>query len=103
MKREPTYQCSGDKYHLECCDGCKDLDEPTIINAWDLWASNWKYAKRFFDSKGNLKTRSKVKDDWYKNFNKSLSIIWDIAIKYPEEKDNLRFYSVAKIKDPANK
>ena len=38
------------------------------INTFDLWAENWENAKRFFESKGNAETKSKLKDRWYKDF-----------------------------------
>lgn len=38
------------------------------INVWDLWTKEWQNASRFFQSKGNVKTRSGLKDKWYKDF-----------------------------------
>ncbi len=38
------------------------------INVWDLWQREWKNASKFFQSKGNTKTKSKLKDKWYKDF-----------------------------------
>ena len=38
------------------------------INIWDLWEKEWENASKFFQSKGNVKTRSKLKDQWYKEF-----------------------------------
>lgn len=45
------------------------------INIWDYWEKNFYNAKRFFESKGNIKTRSKLKDKWYKEFVESLKEI----------------------------
>ena len=39
--------------------------QKNIVSGWDLWAENWEYAKRFFDSKGNIKTKSKLKQEWF--------------------------------------
>lgn len=38
------------------------------INIWDLWAKEWKNASKFFKSKGDIKTRSRLKDKWFKDF-----------------------------------
>lgn len=45
------------------------------INTWDLWTENWNNAKAFFDSKGNSKTKSKLKTKWHKDFMKMFSDI----------------------------
>ncbi len=39
-----------------------------MINTWKEWEKNFFNAKRFFESKGNLQTRSRLKDKWYKEF-----------------------------------
>lgn len=39
---------------------------------WEIWENNFFDAKRFFESKGNIKTRSRLKDKWFKNFKKDL-------------------------------
>ena len=38
------------------------------INTWETWVKNWENANKFFQSKGNTKTRSRLKDKWYKDF-----------------------------------
>ena len=38
---------------------------------WDIWEENFKDAKAFFESKGNLQTRAKLKSKWYNNFIKN--------------------------------
>ena len=48
------------------------MQKITVINTWELWAENFEDAKRFFKSEGNIKTRSKLKDKWYKNYIKQL-------------------------------
>lgn len=45
---------------------------------WQVWERNWKNAKRFFESKGNIDTRSRLKDKWFKDFKKDLE---DLVIK----------------------
>lgn len=42
------------------------------INIWDSWEKEWKNAYNFFNSKGNVHTKSKLKDKWFKEFVKIL-------------------------------
>ena len=42
------------------------------INIWDLWEKEWKNAYNFFNSKGNIQTKSRLKDKWNKEFKKML-------------------------------
>jgi hypothetical protein len=44
----------------------KDLSYKTKL--WGLWCVNWNDAYAFFNSKGNVDTKSKLKDKWYKDF-----------------------------------
>jgi len=46
-----------------------------IINVWELWEKEFYNAKAFFDSKGDMKTKSRLKDKWYKSFEKSLKSV----------------------------
>ncbi len=39
-----------------------------IINVFDEWKRDFFNAKKFFESKGNSNTLSKLKDKWYKEF-----------------------------------
>lgn len=39
-----------------------------IINIYDEWEKNWNNAYKFFNSKGNVRTRSKLKAKWFKDF-----------------------------------
>ena len=48
----------------------KEIKEKIIF--WKIWRRNWENAKRFFDSKGNIYTRSKLKDKWYREFESGL-------------------------------
>ena len=47
---------------------CKNGDE--------LWERTFFNAKRFFESKGNINTRSKLKDKWFNEFKHDLTIIF---------------------------
>ena len=40
---------------------------------WNLWEQNWDNAYKFFNSKGNVKTRAKLKKIWYDSFFKGLA------------------------------
>ena len=40
------------------------------INAWDLWEKEWWNAYHFFNSKGNIKTRARLKKKWHDEFMK---------------------------------
>ena len=45
------------------------------INVQDLWEREWNNAYKFFNSKGNIKTKSKLKDKWYKDFEKTIRYV----------------------------
>jgi len=36
-----------------------------MINYWEIWARNYENAFKFFNSKGNMKTQSRLKDKWH--------------------------------------
>jgi hypothetical protein len=40
---------------------------------WGLWVKNWKNAKTFFDTEGNLKTKCRLKKRWHDEFFKDLA------------------------------
>ena len=40
----------------------------TKINVWDLWAKNWDNAYRFFNSKGGIQTKARLKKKWNDDF-----------------------------------
>lgn len=42
------------------------------MKMWELWEQNWKDASNFFNSKGNIKTKAKLKKKWYDNFMKNI-------------------------------
>ena len=48
------------------------------INIKDLWGIEWKNAYRFFNSKGNVKTKSRYKDIWYKRFKEMLQNLEEV-------------------------
>uniref|UniRef100_A0A6M3XER0 Uncharacterized protein n=1 Tax=viral metagenome TaxID=1070528 RepID=A0A6M3XER0_9ZZZZ len=52
------------------------------LDGWDIWERNFYNAKRFFDSKGNTKTRSRLKDKWFKDFKKDLE---DLDVQLHEQ------------------
>ncbi len=37
---------------------------------WDIWEQNWINAAKFFNSRGNINTKAKLKKKWLDNFNK---------------------------------
>jgi len=51
----------------------KFLSQKSEAVIWRFWVSNWENAKRFFESKGNIKTRAKLKAKWYKDFEKTIN------------------------------
>jgi predicted nuclease with TOPRIM domain len=57
---------------------------------FDLWATEWNNAYNFFNTKGNIHTKSKLKDKWYKEFgimiNQRINLAIDIATHDCEEK-----------------
>jgi len=40
------------------------------IKVWKYWEKNWDNAKRFFDSKGDIDTKAKLKKKWHDDFMK---------------------------------
>ncbi len=45
------------------------------INIWDLWHKEFYNARAFFKTKGNIKTKSRLKDKWYKEFKEMLQLV----------------------------
>ena len=45
------------------------------INIWDLWANEWANAHAFFNTKGNIKTKSRLKTKWHKEFKEMCEMI----------------------------
>lgn len=52
------------------------------INGWDYWQKNWENANKFFNSEGNIKIKSKLKDKWFKDFSKIFDDFNDILEKH---------------------
>lgn len=46
------------------------MDEQEV---WKLWEREFADAKAFFTSKGNINTRSRLKDKWYKSFERMIA------------------------------
>ena len=49
------------------------------IDGWKIWSRNWENAKRFFLSRGNIKTRSRLKTKWFNDFEKDILAIYENA------------------------
>ena len=54
----------------EVFENCPALPIENI--GWEMWENNFKNAKAFFGSKGNMDTKSKLKDKWFKEFMNNL-------------------------------
>ncbi len=42
---------------------------------WDIWSENFHNARRFFNSKGNIKTKSKLKTKWLNDLKSSCELL----------------------------
>lgn len=51
------------------------------INTWDLWQKEWKNASNFFETKGNIEAKSKLKDKWHEDFRNMCFMIEREALK----------------------
>jgi hypothetical protein len=47
------------------------------MNSQDAWAKEWKNAYAFFNSKGNVQTRSRLKTKWNKEFIEMLKYFYE--------------------------
>jgi len=57
-------------------DECKETVKwRKKINITDLWKKEWKNAYNFFNTKGNTKTKSRLKKKWYKEFKEMLMFV----------------------------
>lgn len=52
------------------------VEETEPVNLWGVWSDNFYSAKKFFESKGNLKTRDKLKKKWLNNFQEGYTQIF---------------------------
>jgi len=48
-----------------------------LDNNWDAWEIDFFNAKRFFECKGNVKTKSRLKDKWNKEFMELLKFFFE--------------------------
>lgn len=46
-----------------------------MIDINELWEKEWKNAYNFFNTKGNIETKSKLKTKWNKEFKEILYLI----------------------------
>lgn len=44
----------------------------TKINKWNDWEKNFYAAKAFFESKGNMITKGRLKNKWFKAFKEAI-------------------------------
>jgi len=51
---------------VESCPNCHTIYD--IMNTWDLWVQNWNNANKFFNSKGKVETRARLKKKWHDDF-----------------------------------
>ena len=57
-------------------DECKEVVKwRKKINIRDLWEKEWKNAYNFFNSKGNIKTKLRLKKKWYNEFRWMLILV----------------------------
>ena len=57
------------------------MKEEINKQVWEMWKKNFENAKKFFKSKGNIKTRSKLKNKWYNEFFEDLNLIGNELLK----------------------
>jgi len=72
------------------------------INIWDLWQKEWENASKFFQSKGNTKTLSKLKGKWYGEFKEMLMLVEEktrenIKPKKSDNNDLIQFLEDLKV------
>ncbi len=46
-----------------------------MIDMNKLWEKEWKNAYNFFNTKGNIQTKSRLKDKWCKEFKGMLKLV----------------------------
>ena len=42
------------------------------LNLFEMWQRNWNNSYKFFKSKGNVNTKSRLKDKWRKEFERDM-------------------------------
>jgi len=56
-----------------------NIDEIKIEDGWEVWERNFYGAKKFFTSKGNIKTKARLKAKWLKQFQEDLEEVFKLA------------------------
>lgn len=71
---------------------------------WNIWSNNFFNAKKFFESKGNGETKSKLKDKWFKEFGSGISQLlveerkrWVKEVRMKELDIKDRFYGKSEV------
>ena len=59
------------------------------INGWDIWTKNFFNAQRFFESKDNIRTRSRFKDKWFRVFKKDLEDL-DVQLHNQQNQETIK-------------
>jgi len=69
--------------------------KPKPLDLDEFWKENFHNARRFFTSKGNLKTRIKLKNKWKKEFYSRIKFACEFFLKY---KDRPKLFSEKEFK-----
>jgi len=67
------------------------------VMSFEMWRDNFKNAKKFFESKGNLNTRSRLKDKWHKDFYEKLNDLGNKVLELKKLKDANKQKEVSKV------
>ena len=60
-------------------------DKPKPLDLDEFWKENFHNARRFFMSKGNLKTRIKLKNKWKKEFYSRIKFACEFYLRYKDK------------------
>ncbi len=55
------------------CEECNNKREKLGEIVFNIWAKNFTNSKKFFESKGNFNTKSKLKTKWHDEFMKDMN------------------------------
>jgi len=64
-------------------------DKPKPLDLDEFWKENFHNARRFFTSKGNLKTRIKLKNKWKKEFYNRIKSACEFYLRYKDNPNDL--------------
>ena len=64
-------------------------DKPKSLDLDEFWKENFHNARRFFTSKGNLKTRIKLKNKWKKEFYNRIKSACEFYLRYKDNPNDL--------------